>query len=208
MKWVTRERPKIDRIACPWLITQFIDENPEFLYVPSDQVRVVAETTGAIPYDIPGVELSHVEELCSFDAFLKKYDLTEPALDRLAKIVRGADTSRHDLAPAKRRSTSTAICFSWRLLSSSGLRDTQASTAPCLTAQKCVRSLSSSNSSSLSVRPRGWRSTASRSARAWPIERRAKRRLKDENGVLRGHLEHDPEKWGPVFRKDHARTNT
>ena len=99
MKWVTRERPKIDRIACPWLITRFIDEKPEFLYVPSDQVRVVAETTGAIPYDIPGVELSHVEELCSFDAFLKKYDLTEPALDRLAKIVRGADTSRHDLAP-------------------------------------------------------------------------------------------------------------
>jgi len=99
MKWVTRERPKIDRIACPWLINRFIDDEPEFLYVPSDEVLSVAEKTGAVPYDIPGVELSHVGELCSFDAFLAKYQLNDPALQRLAVIVRGADTSRHDLTP-------------------------------------------------------------------------------------------------------------
>ena len=99
MKWVTRERPKIDRIACPWLIARFIDKQPEFLYVPADQVLTVARDTGAIPYDIPGVEMSHVGELCSFDAFLKKYKLTDPALQQLAAIVRGADTGRLDLAP-------------------------------------------------------------------------------------------------------------
>ena len=99
MKWITRERPKIDRIACPWLIARFIDKSPEFLYVPSDQVLRLAEQTGAVPYDIPGVEMSHVGELCSFDAFLKKYQLKEPALQRLAVIVRGADTSRLDLTP-------------------------------------------------------------------------------------------------------------
>jgi len=99
MKWVTRERPKIDRIACPWLITRFIDNDPEFLYVPTDQVLKVAKETGAIAYDIPGVEMSHVGELCSFDTFLKKYNLTDPALQQLAVIVRGADTDRLDLAP-------------------------------------------------------------------------------------------------------------
>ena len=99
MKWVTRERPKIDRIACPWLITRFIDPDPEFLYVPADQVLAVAEERNAIPYDIPGVEFSPVGELCSFDAFLAKYDLDEPALQQLAVIVRGADTSRLDLTP-------------------------------------------------------------------------------------------------------------
>ena len=97
MKWVTRERPKIDRIACPWLIKRFIDQDPEFLYVPPDQVLEVARSSGAIPYDIPDVELSHVGELCSFDAFLNKYGLDDPALQYLARIVRGADTSRHDL---------------------------------------------------------------------------------------------------------------
>jgi hypothetical protein len=99
MKWVTRERPKIDRIACPWLIARFIDEQPEFLYVPSDRVRAVAEETGATPYDVPDVELSHVGDLCSFDAFLSKYGLDDPALHQLATIVRGADTSRLDLTP-------------------------------------------------------------------------------------------------------------
>lgn len=99
MKWITRERPKIDRIACPWLIARFIDSNPEFLYVPSNKVISTAENIGAIPYDIPGVELSHVGELCSFDAFLKKYSLTDVALQQLAVIVRGADTSRLDLTP-------------------------------------------------------------------------------------------------------------
>jgi len=99
MKWVTRERPKIDRIACPWLIQRFIEKTPEFLYVPSDRVLAVATETGAIPYDIPGVELSHVGERCSFDAFLAKYELKDPALQQLAVIVRGADTSRLDLSP-------------------------------------------------------------------------------------------------------------
>ncbi|GAA0770420.1 chromate resistance protein [Ideonella azotifigens] len=99
MKWVTRERPKIDRIACPWLIARFIDKAPEFLYVPASQVLEVARQTGAVPYDIPGVEMTHVGELCSFDAFLAKYQLQQPALAQLATIVRGADTSRLDLAP-------------------------------------------------------------------------------------------------------------
>ena len=99
MKWVTRERPKIDRIACPWLIARFIDQAPEFLFVPSGEVPRVAGETNAIPYDIPGVELSHVGERCSFDAFLEKYSLTDPALAKLAIIVRGADTARLDLAP-------------------------------------------------------------------------------------------------------------
>ena len=99
MKWVTRERPKIDRIACPWLIARFIDDKPEFLYLPSHRVLESAEATGAIPYDIPGVEMSHVGDLCSFDAFLSKYGLTDPALQQLAAIVRGADTSRLDLTP-------------------------------------------------------------------------------------------------------------
>ena len=99
MKWITRERPKIDRIACPWLISRFIDPAAEFLYVPAADVLKVAAQTGAIPYDIPGVEMTHVGELCSFDAFLGKYALVEPALQQLATIVRGADTSRLDLAP-------------------------------------------------------------------------------------------------------------
>ena len=100
MKWVTRERPKIDRIACPWLIRRFIEEDAEFLYVPTERVFAVAAATGAVPYDIPGAEpYSHDGELCSFDAFLKQHDLDDPALQRLAAIVRGADTARLDLAP-------------------------------------------------------------------------------------------------------------
>ena len=99
MKWITRERPKIDRIACPWLIARFIDKQPEFLFVPTGDVLRVAGETGAVPYDIPGVELSHVGEECSFDTFLKKYGLAAPALQDLAVIVRGADTDRLDLAP-------------------------------------------------------------------------------------------------------------
>ncbi len=98
MKWVTRERPKIDRIACPWLIARFIDQAPEFLYVPEDQVLKVSQEDNAIPYDIPGVEMGHAGELCSFDAFLQKYHLTDPALQRLALIVRAADTGRPDLS--------------------------------------------------------------------------------------------------------------
>lgn len=99
MKWITRERPKIDRIACPWLVARFIDKAPEFLYVPSKDVLRVAQEKDAIPYDIPGVEMTHVGDMCSFDAFLKKYGLADPALLQLAEIVRGADTSRLDLTP-------------------------------------------------------------------------------------------------------------
>lgn len=99
MQWITRERPKIDRIACPWLISRFIDPAAEFLYVPAVDVLRVAAETGATPYDIPGVEMTHVGEQCSFDAFLSKHALVEPALQQLATIVRGADTSRLDLAP-------------------------------------------------------------------------------------------------------------
>ena len=99
MKWVTRERPKIDRIACPWLVARFIDPAAEFLYVPAGRVLEVAEATGAIPYDIPGVEYGHQGELCSFDAFIAKHGLSDPALLDLAPIVRGADTDRHELHP-------------------------------------------------------------------------------------------------------------
>ena len=99
MKWVTRERPKIDRIACPWLVARFIDPKAEFLYVPKDEVLAVAQKTGAIPFDVPNVELTHDGDLCSFDAFLKKYKLEDPALVHLALIVRGADTDSHEIAP-------------------------------------------------------------------------------------------------------------
>lgn len=99
MKWVTRERPKIDRIACPWLISRFINPEAEFLYVPAADVLSVAKETGAIPYDIPDVEYGHHGQLCSFDAFLDKHNLNDPALRQLAVIVRGADTGHLDLAP-------------------------------------------------------------------------------------------------------------
>jgi hypothetical protein len=99
MKWITRERPKIDRIACPWLVARFIDKEPEFLYVPADKVASEAGRTGATPYDVPNVELTHDGPLCSFDAFLKKYKLSDPALQRLAVIVRAADTGHAELAP-------------------------------------------------------------------------------------------------------------
>jgi len=98
-RWVTRERPKIDRIACPWLIARFVDADAEFLYVPSKQVLDAAKERVAVPYDIPDVHFSHDGELCSFDAFLKHYRLSDPALKELALIVRGADTARLELAP-------------------------------------------------------------------------------------------------------------
>jgi hypothetical protein len=99
MKWITRERAVIDRVACPWLVTRFIDPAPQFLFVPRERVFEVAATEGAIPYDIPGAELSHDGELCSFDTMLRKYQLDDAALKALAIIVRGADTDRLDLAP-------------------------------------------------------------------------------------------------------------
>ena len=98
-KWVTRERPKIDRIACPWLIRRFIDPQAEFIYVPPKDVLTVAKETGGTPYDIDGVEFAHEGERCSFDTILRIYGIKDPALDHLATIVRGADTSRHDLSP-------------------------------------------------------------------------------------------------------------
>lgn len=98
-RWVTRERPKIDRIACPWLISRFVDRHAEFLYVPTSEVQGAAKQRDAIPYDVPGVHFSHEGELCSFDAFRKHYRLNDPALRQLALIVRGADTARLDLAP-------------------------------------------------------------------------------------------------------------
>jgi hypothetical protein len=99
MHWITREHPKIDRIACPWLILRFIDAQAQFDYVPADRVLPLAKETGAIPYDVPGVELTHVGDHCSFDAFIARYRLEDPALLKLAVIVRGADTSRLDLSP-------------------------------------------------------------------------------------------------------------
>jgi len=99
MQWITRERPKIDRIACPWLIARFIDQEPEFIFVPPAEVLPKAQELDAIPYDVEGVELTHDGPLCSFDALLKKYELTDAALHDLAVIVRGADTARPDLAP-------------------------------------------------------------------------------------------------------------
>jgi rhodanese-related sulfurtransferase len=98
-KWVTRERPKVDRIACPWLIRRFIDPGAEFIYLPENPVLAAAEDIGATSYDIKGVEFTREGERCSFGAILRIYDITDPALDYLAAIVRGGDTSRHDLTP-------------------------------------------------------------------------------------------------------------
>jgi hypothetical protein len=99
MKWVTRERARVDRIACPWLISRFIDREPVFLFVSAGEVMAIAAREHAIPYDVPGVELGHHGDRCSFDAFLAKYKLDDPALAALARIVRGADTDRRDLTP-------------------------------------------------------------------------------------------------------------
>jgi rhodanese-related sulfurtransferase len=98
-RWVTRERPKIDRIACPWLVKRCVDPDAEFVYVPQKEVLAAAKQRDATPYDIPGVHFSHQGERCSFDAFLGHYRLADPALDQLALIVRGADTARLELAP-------------------------------------------------------------------------------------------------------------
>ena len=102
MKWVTRARVKVDRVACPWLIRKFVDQDAEFLFVPREEVLAAAEREGAIPFDTPGAELNHVGDLCTFDAILQKYGLTDPALHRLAAIVRGADTRNKDLTPWSR----------------------------------------------------------------------------------------------------------
>jgi hypothetical protein len=99
MKWVTREKAHVDRIACPWLIKRFVDPQAEFLFVPADKVLEVAKREGAISYDAQGAELTHVGEECSFDAIIHKYNLNDPALLELAKVVRGADTKNKGLTP-------------------------------------------------------------------------------------------------------------
>jgi rhodanese-related sulfurtransferase len=99
-RWITRERPKIDRVACPWLIRRFIDRDAQFVYAPAGDVLARAETEGAVAFDLPGAPISHEGEHCSFDALLRAFDLKLPALDLLARTVRGADTDRPDLAPA------------------------------------------------------------------------------------------------------------
>src|SRR2546426_6256561 len=99
MRWITRERARVDRIACPWLISRFVDPKPEFLFVPASQVVDAARREGAIPYDIPDVELGHHGPRCSFDAFIDRYELADPALAMLARIVRGADTDDRGLTP-------------------------------------------------------------------------------------------------------------
>jgi hypothetical protein len=99
MKWITRERPKIDRIACPWLIKNFVDANAEFIYVPKEEVFAKAKELEAIPYDIPGAEYTHEGENCTFDYIVKKHNLSDPAIRQIATIVRGADTDNFQLAP-------------------------------------------------------------------------------------------------------------
>jgi hypothetical protein len=99
MKWITRERPKIDRIACPWLIKRFVDPDADFIYVSKERVFEEAQKQDAIPYDIPGAEYSHYDTECTFDYIIRKHQLTDPALLQLAAIVRGADTAHFDLAP-------------------------------------------------------------------------------------------------------------
>ncbi|MBI4317043.1 MAG: chromate resistance protein [Chloroflexi bacterium] len=114
MKWVTRARPKVDRVACPWLIKRFVDPDAQFLYVPDDQVLAIAEREAAIPFDVSGVELGHHGPECSFDAIVRKYGVTDPALQRLAVIVRGADTEAKGLAPES--SGLEAIAEGFRLI--------------------------------------------------------------------------------------------
>lgn len=98
MRWITRERPKIDRIACPWLIRKFVDPDAEFIYVPADQVIEQSRKLKATPFDVAGVEYTHYDDQCTFDYVIKKHKLKDPALKTLATIVRGADTDRHDMA--------------------------------------------------------------------------------------------------------------
>lgn len=98
MKWITRERPKIDRIACPWLIKNFVDKEAEFIYVPYNEVLIKANELNAIPFDVPGVKLTHHGDRCSFDALVLEYKIKDPAIHAMATIVRGADTDRHEIA--------------------------------------------------------------------------------------------------------------
>jgi len=122
MKWVTRANVKVDRVACPWLIRTLIDRDAEFLFVPAGEVEGVARKTGALPYDVAGVELGHRGEECSFDAIVKTYKVADKAIDRLALIVRGADTPRRDLTPESRGLEAIAEGFK-RLAAAHGYDD-------------------------------------------------------------------------------------
>ena len=114
MKWVTRSHVHVDRVACPWLITRFIDSEAEFRFAPRDEVLAVAEREGAIPFDSPGVELTHDGDLCSFDVLIRKYRLTDPALLRLARIVNAADTDRFERDPVAAGLEAIAVGYSLR----------------------------------------------------------------------------------------------
>ncbi len=115
MKWITRKNANVDRIACPWLIKKFVDKDAMFVYAPVEEVLAVAEREGAIPYDIEGVELGHVDGRCSFESILVKYKLTDPALRKLAKIVHGADVAA-DVAIVPEAAGLKAIAHGFALL--------------------------------------------------------------------------------------------
>ncbi len=115
MKWITRSHVHVDRVACPWLIKRFIDNRAEFLFVPRNQVAEVASESGAIPFDVPGVELGHVDNRCSFESLMRKYELTDPALIRLARIVHAADVAADiDTDPLARGLEAVAQGYSLR----------------------------------------------------------------------------------------------
>ncbi len=114
MKWVTRSHVHVDRVACPWLIARFVDSDAEFLFVPKTLVAAVAEQEGAIPFDVPGVELGHHDDKCSFDAVIAKYQLTDKALLRMARIINAADTNRMDKDPLAAGLEAIAVGYSLR----------------------------------------------------------------------------------------------
>ncbi len=115
MKWMTRSHVHVDRVACPWLITRFVDNEAEFLFVPKSQIDPVAQETGAIPFDAPGVELGHKDGRCSFESIMLKYDLKDPALVRMAKIIHAADVAEDiDKDPIARGFEAIAVGYSLR----------------------------------------------------------------------------------------------
>lgn len=115
MKWITRSHVHVDRVACPWLITRFVDNEAEFLFVPKSQLDRTVKETGAIPFDAPGVELGHKDGRCSFESILLKYDLKDPALARMAKIIHAADVSEDiDTDPIARGFEAIAVGYSLR----------------------------------------------------------------------------------------------
>ncbi len=114
MKWITRSHVHVDRVACPWLITSFVDSEAEFIFVPKSQVMEMAEKKGAVPFDSPGAELNHEGDLCTFDVIIKKYGLTDKALLRLAKIVNAADTNRLENDPVAAGLEAIAVGFGLR----------------------------------------------------------------------------------------------